>query len=224
MMIGVLAVTALTACSAVTPAVQRSTPHAAPSQTQTQSPIPDADAIVIRPDGLELVAHGTAIRMLAYTDAPADAVATLSALVAAQPVTTFHPSRDPRVSDSTTYEWAGFTITDDHLKQGGPGPAPHGPATFSIYASGPMIAGRLPVTTVQGFRAGDAVTAVAAKLGVDPKASVFFAVPAETGPVIGPSRVAGEKNAPAVLVGQASKDPTTIEIRAPYNFGDGHDV
>jgi hypothetical protein len=68
------------------------------------------------------------------------------------------------------------------------------------------------------------VTSAAATLGVDPKAFEFFSAPAETGPVLGPSRVTGKVNAAAVAVSQSSADSSVVLISAPDNFGDGHDI
>jgi hypothetical protein len=218
---------ALTACAAVAPPRPSAplTPSAAAS-TPPQAPAapPIVDTIIVRPTGIDLVAAGTTRNTLPYTE-PADTFTSQLAAVLGAPATeTFHASRDYRQADSTTYEWPGLMIADSHLKVGGPGPSPQGPPTLSLVAIDPVVGNGIEVRTVQGIRPGDSVVSVATTLGVDPAASEFFSVPAETGPKLGPSHMAGQVNADAVAVSQTSANPSVVNISGPYNFGDGHDI
>lgn len=224
---------AVTGCSgdSVPPASRAGGSASSPSPSSWPSPSPTAtdpataeiDTIIVRPAGLDLMADGEAVRTLAYTDAAHTFIAGLTAAIGVAPVTEFVPSTDFRVDDETDYRWDGLLVVEDHPKNGGPGPEPVGEPTLFVLVGKAMVGGKIPVATHQGFQAGDSTASVAHALGVDPASTAFFARPAETGPRLGPSRVEGEENAAAVLVGE-SMDPSIIEIRAPYNFGDGHDL
>ncbi|WP_431278641.1 hypothetical protein [Leifsonia poae] len=91
-------------------------------------------------------------------------------------------------------------------------------------ANKPVVGNGIDIRTVQGIHPGDSLAAAATALGVDPGTSGYFEAPAETGPELGPSRVPGQVNAPAVAVYQPLKDSPVVSISAPTNFGDGHDI
>ncbi|MFF1633264.1 hypothetical protein [Leifsonia sp. NPDC058248] len=225
-------VAALTACTAAPPSrpsPQTTSPAAeAPPSPASSSPtspsLTAVDTIIVHPTGIDLTASGVVQMSLAYTATAELFTSQLAAAIGTPAEVTQHPSQDYRMADSTSYEWPGLRIVDEHRKQGGPGPSPSGTPTLFLVATGPVIGHGITIQTVQGIKPGDTVASVAAKLGVDPEASVYFEVPAETGPSLGPSAVEGEINAAAVAVGQAIGNPSVVNVLAPYNFGDGHDI
>ncbi|MFF1879076.1 hypothetical protein [Leifsonia sp. NPDC058230] len=220
--VGVLV--ALSACSS--PPTSRPSPQTqSPAAEAMPSPSPMAvDTIVVHPTGIDLTASGVVQMSLAYTATAELFTSQLAAAIGTPAKVTDRPSRDYREADSTSYEWPGLMIVDEHRKEGGPGPSPSGTQTLSLTATQPTIGRGIAIQTVQGIKPGDTVASAAAKLGVDPAASEYFAIPAETGPTLGPPAVQGEFNANAVGVEQAVADPSVVSIFAPYNFGDGHDI
>jgi hypothetical protein len=197
---------------------------ASSTPSPTPEPTSSVDTIVVRPTGVDLVAAGSIRNTLPYTESADEFTSQLAVVLGGPATEAFHASTDYRIADSTTYEWAGLTVADVHLKDGGPGPSPQGPPTLSVVATKALVGDGITIRTVQGIQPGDTVISAATTLGLDPTASVFFVAPAETGPVLGPSRLTGQVNAAAVAVSQSSADPSVVDVRAPYNFGDGHDV
>lgn len=216
---GGAAKTSPTDAAASTPSLSASAP---PSPRVT--PAATVDAIVVRPNGLDLVDGATTVTFLAYTEPASVFVPALERVLHAKAVEENYTSTDPRISDSTTYEWLGFRVIDYHFKIGGPGPEPPSQPTLYVHASEPLAAGTLPVQTIQGIQAGDGVAATAALLGVTPSRSDEFSAPAETGPVLGPTRIADQVYADAVAIFQNSSGAKTVFITAPFNFGDNTDL
>jgi hypothetical protein len=201
---------------------------AAPIATPKPAPVDTAIAhLTVRPEHLDLEnARGDVVSTLSY-DADAEVfIETLSHVLGGDPAVEERPGGH-EWSPSTRYTWPGLAVADDHERDGY-----SFDMNVSISITHPVVANGITVSTIQGFRPGDDLQAVAEELGEDWHETGYNSFPAETGPELGErmyfewdDTYAEYADANAVSVSNWADNPdpsVTSVIQAPWNFGIGH--
>ena len=224
---------ALTGCLGPTPTA---TPDAAPPTPSTASvpelaetadPLESVTAIVLRPEYLELRdAADATVQDLSY-DLPAEEfAAALSAVFGTDPLIEEYGGSCCEARPATRYHWEDFTVADDHMGSFAdddhsvwvPDDGPdYVDMNLSVRVTERDVLG-IAVTTTGGFRVGDDVAELAARLG-QPYGAMWFEIAVETGPELGPPEVEGRMNAYSVVVQGPAPEANGVRLAAPVNIG-----
>ncbi|MEF3402278.1 hypothetical protein [Agromyces sp. CCNWLW203] len=183
-------------------------------------PLTTVTEIVVRPEHLDLLdAAGVIVMTLSYdADAPT-LVSQLSTVLDAEPAQS-ESAGGLESRPSTQYVWDGLRVTDDDdsTELGGPIEM-----NVRVSFTSPVVADGVNVRTVNGFRPGDDVEALAAASGEPWYGNGHDQVRVETGEPIGEQQQGIDyENAYSVTVNTWEVDGTTSWVSAPWNFGVGH--
>jgi hypothetical protein len=204
-------------------------PATAPPTTAPIAPEP-SDTVVahitVRPEHLDLVnSAGIVVAELSY-DADADVfVDTISTVLGGPPGVEERPGGH-EWHPTTHYTWPGMEVIDDHEPSGY-----QADMNVGVRFTHPIVGDGISVSTVQGFRPGDDLRALADQLGEEWHEEGWQSFPAETGAEIGERGYDAWNdtyweyaNAYAVDVSKsyAPQPDVTSVVSAPWNFGIGH--
>ncbi|WP_353827469.1 hypothetical protein [Agromyces sp. SYSU T0242] len=206
------------------PSVEPAAAPAAP--TSSADPLESVAAVVIRPQGLDLVdGGGTAVTTLSFDDETAEIVETLSSVFGSDARVEEDPGVCCEAGRVTTYTWDGFRVIDDHMGQfsddaertwlDDDGPDVHDMNVRVTVASAAV--GEVAVIAGDGFAIGDDLDALEGRVD-HPGGPDWVQIPLETGPELGPEEIAGTPNAYSVIV-QVAGPGAEPHLVAPVNLG-----
>lgn len=208
-----------------TPSPEPEPATAAP--TTNADPLESVSAVVIRPEGLDLVdAGGTVVTEISYDD-EADAIADALATVfgAAAEIEEF-PAVCCEGFRLTIYHWDGFRVVDDHMGSFTDGDErvwvdedrPDANGMNVLVAADAASVGEVALAAENGFVIGDDLGALADAVGSPYTGAEWEQIPVETGPELGPPEFEGLVNAYSVVVQVAGPDGGP-RLVAPINLG-----
>jgi hypothetical protein len=206
-----LAVLALAACGG-TPGAPTATPTETASPTPTATADAALSAVVLGPDGVELLAGEETLEALAFDGDPDAFVAAVTEAIGDEPTVTEQPGDCCHFGPSTWYEWGGLRISV--ADEGTPG-SQNPP--LSVAFTAPTV-GEVELRTADGYRVGDDCFAIADQTGASLvwSSDTLCDIGVEFGVMHGEPEVDGYPNANAVeLIG----DPAVTTIIAPANLG-----
>lgn len=186
-------------------------------------PLTTVTEIVVRPEHLDLHdPDGTLVTRLSYDADVGEFIGTLETVLGVAPEQSWSDGT-LETPPYTQYRWDGFVVADheDQWLMDGV-PVPNIYMNLGIRATAAIIGDGVTVRTVDGFRPGDDVEALAAELGQTATLGDWYFFPLETGDALG-DRDPGFDLDDSFSVGVTDADvygvPSTIF--APYNFGVG---
>lgn len=210
------------------PAAEPSSPPetTAPAPTPSADPLASVTAVVIRPQGLDLVdGGGTVVEELSYDDDAVTIAETLAAVFGTDAEIEEDPGACCEGPRTTIYHWDGFRVFDDHvgyftdddernwIDEGGPDLRD---MNVRVAAEAAAV-GEVAVTAGDGFAIGDDIDGLGGRVdhagGPD-----WVQVPLETGPELGPEVIEGMPNAYSVIV-QVAGPGAAPTLVAPVNLG-----
>lgn len=210
------AIVALVGCAAVGDEAPTATGTAAAVPTATSTPTPEPTvvdplesvvALVARPTVLELrSADAAVVAEIGYTDDPAEAIATLTALFGTDPVDEAYAATSHR-PDGVLHTWGALTLDERHYDVGDDDIPP----LLAVYFDAADNGG-IALTTAQGYAAGDDWAAVSA--ATDVTANPFGC----TGPAAELADDPGKPTQIAVVLGHEKGGETVLFVAAPVPF------
>lgn len=199
---------------------------ASPAATPSPDPIETVTAVVIRPEGLDLVdGGGRVVTQLSYDDEAVEIVETLAKVFGSDAEIEEDPGVCCEAPRMTIYHWDGFQVMDDHMgyftdddernwiDEDGPDVRE---MNVRVAAESAAV-GDVALTAGDGFAIGDDIDALDGRVdhagGPD-----WVQVPLETGAELGPEMIEGMPNAYSVIVQVAGPDAEP-QLVAPVNLG-----
>ncbi|MRX42743.1 hypothetical protein [Agromyces kandeliae] len=201
-------------------------PAASAASTSIADPLASVTAVVIRPQGLDLVDDGgTAVATLSYDDETVQIVEILSSVFGSDARVEEDPGACCEAGRVTDYVWDGFRVIDDHMGHfsddaernwiDDDGPDVHD-MNVRVAADSAAV-GEVAVIAGDGFAIGDDLDVLEGRVD-HPGGPDWVQIPLETGPVLGAEVIDDTPNAYSVIV-QVAGPGAEPQLVAPVNLG-----